>query len=104
MGNVDNRANIGNQTIINIQNMPGNIVLPDSKVKSGNTPSGVPGVQNDSVYYDEEFDGRVLMLDRALRRLSETIEKGDKNRVKQLFAGLSIILMKLFLKVSDLSI
>ena len=80
MGNVDNRANIGNQTIINIQNMPGNIVLPDSKVKSGNTPSGVPGVQNDSVYYDEEFDGRVLMLDRALRRLSETIEKGDKKQ------------------------
>jgi hypothetical protein len=39
MGNVDNRANIGNQTIINIQNMPGNIVLPDNKVKSGNTPS-----------------------------------------------------------------
>ena len=74
MGNVDNRANIGNQTIINIQNMPGNIVLPG---ESGNSQ---PGKQNETVYFDEEFDGRVLMLDRALRRLSETIEKGDKKQ------------------------
>lgn len=78
MSSIENKANVGNQTNIYINSMPGNIVLPDSKVESDNTQSGE---QYESVYFDEEFDGRVVILDRALRRLSETIEISDSKRI-----------------------
>jgi len=63
MGNVDNRANVGNQTIINIQNMTGNIGMPEKKAEVVNTVSL------------DEFDKQVNDLDGIMKAIVETLGK-----------------------------
>ena len=63
MGNVDNRANVGTQTIINIQNMTGNIGIPDKKVEAVN-----------AVTLDV-FDQHVNVLDGIMTGIVDTLGK-----------------------------
>ena len=63
IGNVDNRANVGNQTIINIQNMTGNIGMPDKKTEAVN-----------AVTLDV-FDQRVNDLDGIMTGIVDTLGK-----------------------------
>ena len=63
VGNVDNHANVGNQTIINIQNMTGNIGTPDKKSESVNTVAlGA-------------FDQQVNDLDGIMKGIVDTLGK-----------------------------
>ena len=63
VGNVDNHANVGNQTIINIQNMTGNIGIPDKKSESVNTVAlGT-------------FDQQVNDLDGIMKGIVDTLGK-----------------------------
>lgn len=68
MGNVDNRSNVNNQTVINIQNMIGNIGIPDKKTETVNVASL------------EEFDQRVKKLDKIIEGIVETLGKDAKRQ------------------------
>ena len=70
MGNVDNRANIGNQTIINIQNTS-NIVLPGESDNSA-------GKQKKTVYFDENLTVVSCARPRFTTKSQRNHEKGDK--------------------------
>lgn len=63
VGNVDNHANVGNQTIINIQNMTGNIGTPDKKGESVNTVALCT------------FDQQVNDLDGIMKGIVDTLGK-----------------------------
>lgn len=63
VGNVDNRANVSNQTIINIQNMKGNIGMPDNKAEAVN-----------AVNLDA-FDQQVNDLDGIMKGIIDTLGK-----------------------------
>ena len=64
VGNVDNHANVGNQTIINIQNMTGNIGTPDKKGETVNTVAV------------DTFDQQVNDLDGIMKGIVDTLGKG----------------------------
>lgn len=68
IGNVENHSNVGQQTIINIQNMTGNIGLPDKKVNVISTVN------------IDQFDHQVNYLDEIIKGI---VDKLGTDRIRQ---------------------